>query len=143
MIKGFPVLLCGTTDAQKRFHPFSLSICSNETEEDFYFIFNAVKKAAKTIYNYEYKPNILIADAAPAIHNGFMAAFSYKSLDEFFRVMCWSHVERNCEDNLKSLEYRDIREEVLNDIKLIQLMPSTAAFNHAISLFFDKWGKND
>ena len=65
-------------------------------------MFNAIKKTAKALFNYDYNPDILIADASPAIHNGFMRAFELKSLDEFFRIMCRSHAERNCEENLRS-----------------------------------------
>ena len=89
------------------------------------------------LYQFEYKPNYLIADAAPAIHNGFMLAFDYKSLDEFIRVMCWSHFERNCEEKSNGIE-TITRDADLADIKLLQTMPSTSAFNHAVKLFFEK-----
>jgi hypothetical protein len=36
---GFPVLICGTTDARRRFHPFSVSISSSQSHEEFCFIF--------------------------------------------------------------------------------------------------------
>jgi hypothetical protein len=62
-----------------RFKEYPLTICSKETYEDFSFIFNAVKKAAKKFHSFEYRPNILIADAAPAITNGFKAAFDYEN----------------------------------------------------------------
>ena len=81
---------------------------------------------------------ILIADAAPAIHNGFMKAFEYNSIDEFKRVMCWSHVDRNCENQLKSTPV-EIRDSILDDIKAIQVMPSTEAYNCAVEMFFLKW----
>ena len=56
-------------------------------------MFRAIKNALFVHHDkFEYKPNCLIADAAPAIHNGFMAAFEYTRLDEFYRVMCWSLV---------------------------------------------------
>ena len=53
-----------------------------------------------------------------------MRAFELKSLDEFFRVMCWSHVERNCEENLRSYN-SEIREEILKDIRGIQAVSYT------------------
>ena len=52
-------------------------------------IFNAIKNAAKKIHSFEFRPNILIADAAPAITNGFKAAFDYENDEEFYRVTCW------------------------------------------------------
>jgi len=34
-------------------------------------MFEAVKKSAKEALDFDYEPKILIADNAPAIHNGF------------------------------------------------------------------------
>ena len=56
--------------------------------------------------------------------------------------MCWSHVERNCEENVRSYN-SEIKEEILKDIKGIQVMPSKCAFNHAIDLFFEKWESHE
>jgi hypothetical protein len=139
--KGFPVLICGTTDSKKKFHPYSLTICSKETHEDYAFIFNAIKNAAKKFHSFEYRPNILIADAAPAITNGFKAAFDYENDEEFYRVTCWAHVERKCEEKTNCLP-QPTRDELLLDIKNMQAMPSTSSFNKAVELFMVKWGDN-
>jgi hypothetical protein len=91
-------------------HEYSINICTTETDADFAFMFRAIINALFVHHDkFEYKPNCLIADAAPAIHNGFMAA--QVSLDEFCRVMCWSHVERNCEEWMRSIEH-ETREKI-------------------------------
>lgn len=77
-----------------------MSICTNQKEEDFFFSFLALKNAVKLIFNYDYKPSILIADAASAITNGFIKAFDYQSLADFTRVTCWAHVLREIDNNL-------------------------------------------
>ena len=100
-----------------------------------------MKKALKKFFDFDYKPDCLIADAAPAIHNGFKAAFEYNTLDEFLRVMCWSHVERNCEEKSNGIEQKT-RDEILNDIKSLQTMPSNESFDYVLSLFFNKWNGN-
>ncbi|CAF4975592.1 unnamed protein product, partial [Rotaria socialis] len=41
--QGFLVLIVGTTDLNKKFHPFGLAICSNEKTKDFEFIFNGIQ----------------------------------------------------------------------------------------------------
>lgn len=41
--QGFPVIQFGTTDREKHFHPFGLAITSNETHEDFRFVFDSLK----------------------------------------------------------------------------------------------------
>ncbi|CAF2821308.1 unnamed protein product [Rotaria sp. Silwood2] len=45
--QGFPVLVIGTTDFNKAFHPFGLAICSNEKTKDFEFIFKSSNWYAK------------------------------------------------------------------------------------------------
>jgi hypothetical protein len=36
---GHPILIVGTTDKDKSFHPFGVALCCNEKEEAFKFIF--------------------------------------------------------------------------------------------------------
>ncbi|CAF0885572.1 unnamed protein product [Brachionus calyciflorus] len=57
------------TDSHKTFHAFCLSICTNQ-KEDFEFAFSSVKKTVKSLFNFDYRPTALIADAAHAITNG-------------------------------------------------------------------------
>ena len=105
-MEGYPCLTVGTTDKNKSFHPFGLAIVFRETEEDFSFVFNAIKKSKLAIDSlnspgvppsFIYNPKRLIADSAPAIHNGFEKA--YGQLEK--RVNCWAHVIRNIDSVLK------------------------------------------
>ena len=70
--QGFPVLISGTTDLQRHFHPVSVSICSNEAVDDFTFIFSALKDSIGKIHNQIYQPTILIADGAEQITNALL-----------------------------------------------------------------------
>ena len=74
------MLLYGKTDSNKHFHPYSLKICTNETEAEVCFMLNGIKKVSKSLFDFEYRPNCLVANAALAIHNGSKLAFGYKSL---------------------------------------------------------------
>ena len=102
---------------------------------------HAIKKVSKSLFDFEYRPNCLVAYTAPAIHNGFKLAFGYKSLEEFKRVIFWSHCESNCEEKSNGIG-QQVRDSILSDIK-IQVMPNTESFNCAIKLFFDNWQQND
>ncbi len=56
--------------------------------------------------NSVYKPEVLIADAAAAITNGFCHAFGYDAsavVLEFVRIMCWAHVNINLDKKVKSV----------------------------------------
>ena len=72
---GFPVFLTGTTDLGRRFHPFSLSVCTNEDNEDFSLIFQTLKSSILRLFNIVYSPSILMADAAGCITIAFSAVF--------------------------------------------------------------------
>lgn len=58
--KRLPIFLTGTTDKRKKFHPFTLSICTRETSLDFEFIFRALMEALFKLYEYHYKPVALV-----------------------------------------------------------------------------------
>ena len=60
---GYPLLVVGTTDKARKFHPFGIALCSNEKSEAFSFIFKSIKECILTVYNYDYEPNVLVADA--------------------------------------------------------------------------------
>ena len=84
IFEEYPVFTVGNIDKDKHFHPFGLGIASNEEETDFGFIFSSVKNAAKKINNNIYMPEILIADDAGAITNGFRSNFDLKKVNNFF-----------------------------------------------------------
>ena len=67
--------MVGTTDLNKEYHPFGVMLTKIEKSRDYGFMFQCVKDLALKIYNHVYKPNILLADTAPAITNGFRRVF--------------------------------------------------------------------
>ena len=137
MYVGQPILLIGLTDSRKRFHALCVSICSNEKEADYAFIFEALKEGLKTLFNYDWKPDTLMADGAESITNGFMKAFGYTSTDQFTRLMCWPHVERNCTKNMPPrFEYAT---NMIADIQKLQFSHCKAVFNELYIKFDAKW----
>ena len=74
--QGYPVLMVGTTDKQRAFHPFGIALCINEQTNDFEFIFKSVQLAVDKLYNINYCPIILVADGSGAITNGFINVFN-------------------------------------------------------------------
>jgi len=47
--QGFPILIVGTTDADRHFHPFGLAICTNEEKQDFKFLFQSLVNGVEKI----------------------------------------------------------------------------------------------
>lgn len=62
--QGFPVLVVGTTDKAKRFHPFCMAISSSERKKDFVVLF---ERGVLTLYTFNIEPKALICDAAKSI----------------------------------------------------------------------------
>lgn len=87
---GFPVLLVGTTDLYRSFHIFGLAVCTNETETDFRFVFESLKKGLDENLNVKLAPKYLIADAAKSIQNAFMHVFGETTTI----ITCWFHVKK-------------------------------------------------
>jgi hypothetical protein len=141
---GFPVLVVGTTDKVKRFHPFGIGVTSTETCVDFAFIFNAIAKGVLALTGDTYRPQVLIADAAAAITNGFCAAYSYdaqRSVLEFVRIMCWAHVNINCDKKVKAVNDANFRKFLMQDICQMQLADNHEMFIKSFELFKKKWSE--
>jgi hypothetical protein len=102
--QGFPVLIVGTTDLNKAFHPFGLAICSNEKTKDFEFIFNSIQIVMGKINKDLFKPTALISDAADWIKNGFKNVFN----NGYNQIMCWAHMKRNVENRICHIDDKDI-----------------------------------
>lgn len=139
ILQGYPVLVVGTTDKQKHFHPFGAAISSNENTYSFTFIFQAIKKAAKDLINYEFNPTHLIADAAGAITLGFINTFG----SDFTRVMCWFHAIKCIDDHLHLISLNSARIQIREDICNLQLCISEPIFDKAYELFKIKWQKEE
>lgn len=88
---GYPLVVLGTVDRAKHFHPLVYACLSHERTLDYKSIFAIVKDAIKT-HSKDFEPEILIADGADAIRNAYYQIFVRAILD----VMCFAHVIRNC-----------------------------------------------
>lgn len=89
-----------------------------------------------------YRPDILIADGAESITNGFMAAFDYETANDFTRIMCWAHVHRKVEEKARPIPQK-YRQEIRDDVDDLQTMSTQELFDHAYSLFHVKWSRKN
>lgn len=126
--------MIGTTDYNKEYHPFGILITKTETEDDFEFMFRSIKDLVKAIYRVEYKPTILLADAAPAITNGFERVFELTK-----RVFCWFHVKKAIEKESNKIEDKETRSQIMNDIIQFHHYVQTDSFKTVAKLMLTKW----
>ena len=60
------VLIFGTTESDRKFHSFGLSVCNSENTSNYIFLFKSVKNSF---------PKVLISNASDSITNCFVAVF--------------------------------------------------------------------
>lgn len=88
----FPLIILGTVDRKKHFHPLDYACSSHETTQDYEFVFSSVKIAIEKHFpESQFNPKKLIADGADAIRNAFYNVFESAEID----IMCFAHVIRN------------------------------------------------
>lgn len=130
---GYPLIVMGTVDRRKVFHPLVYACTTHEKTQDYEFVFASVKESLKKHLNIDFEPEILIADGADSIRNAFYKVFGSARLD----VMCWAHVIRNvCKRPFSNKNNKPL---IVDDIKKIQLSPNQATFRMMSSLFCEKW----
>ena len=86
-----------------------------------------------------YDPNILVADGASAITNGFKNVFRDSN---FIRAMCWVHMLRNVEKRLNG-DFSIHKDAILKAINILYKSISTMHFKYASELFLAKWRAKD
>ena len=73
--QGYPLILVGTTDMDKKFHPYGMLLTKHEASQDFAFMFKSLVVKVKEIFEQDYDPDTLLADSSSAITNGFTIGF--------------------------------------------------------------------
>ena len=71
---NFPVMLLGTSDIARQFHPIAVCVCSQKTGDDYNFCFRVLKEMRPDL-QFEYS----MSDAASAIFNGASANYEVNS----------------------------------------------------------------
>lgn len=132
---GFPLIILGTVDRMKRFHPLIYACFSNETTQDYKFIFQSIKDGIATHYpNAEFAPKKLIADGADAIRNAYYDVYNdCAEID----IMCFAHVIRNVRK--RPFASKNSKSLIIDDIRKMQLAPHRKAFDLMVEMFKEKW----
>lgn len=137
--QGYPVQVTGFTEANKTFHPSAISVSSTENEADFTFIFNALKEGTITALNAEWKPEVIMCDAAKAISNAFRAVFGC----DIVELMRWFHAKCAMKDHVATLIPQNKQKECLEDINKLQLSSNPSVFQKASQLFIDTYQEHE
>lgn len=137
--QGFPLNIVGGFDAMQKFHMIALSLASNETTDNFQFLFDAVKNSVLKFHNKEMKPTFLMSDAAFQISNGCLAAFSNSI--PLTILMCFFHVAKAIE--AYKFQKHSNKELIKSQIKVLQLCSNPTVFCHVVELFLTEWSASE
>lgn len=132
---GFPLVVLGTVDREKKFHPLVYACMSHETTEDYTFVFETMKNVIENLFEESFEPEKLIADGAMPIRNAFFNVYESAKMD----VMCFAHVIRNIRK--RPFTMQNNKALVLDDIRKIQSAPNRGTFEKMSKLFCEKWEK--
>lgn len=130
---GFPLIILGTVDRAKKFHPLVYACSTNETTNDYTFIFESIQTAIEVLYESSFEPTTIIADEAHSIRNAFFNVFTSADLG----IMCFPHVIRNIRK--RQFKVKNNKQLILDDIRKIQKSPNRAMFEMMCDLFCQKW----
>lgn len=135
--QGFPVLIVGTTDKERKFHPICLGVCSSERQDDFQILFTGLKESVFSIYSHSLQPSVLVCDAAKSIQNAFRQVFGAEPI---IVRMCWAHAKKNMQTKVEQIiSDKKAQKSILQDIDALQSVTSSEAFGVASQLFLRKW----
>lgn len=132
--QGYPVLIVGTTDKQRKFHALCLAVSTTEQKDDFQLVFRSMKYKIQSLFSRPFKPTILVADAAKSIQNAFIEEFE----DTTVR-MCWAHAKRKIQSRIESDVKRSIQKQMLADVDTLHSVTNRDIFNTASELFLQKY----
>lgn len=132
--QGYPVLVLGTCDQAKQFHPITFMLAQGETEEDYTYLLRKTRFVLQNISDCSVQPDAVIADGAAVITNAVTNVFG----DTVGRGMCWAHCIRKVDERLRSVSSPH-KEALREDICFLQLSSSTEVFNKTTQMFFGKW----
>ncbi|XP_055307521.1 uncharacterized protein LOC129571717 [Sitodiplosis mosellana] len=130
---GFPLIILGTVDRAKKFHPLAYACTTSETADDYEFVFESIKTAVEVYFEAKFEPTTIIADGAHAIRNAFFKVFPSADLG----IMCFPHVIRNIRK--RHFKVKSNKQLILDDIRKIQKAPNRSMFEMMCELFCEKW----
>lgn len=114
-----PVQVAGFSDCNSKFHPTLMAISADETTWTY----------DKIIASLNFRePKVILADGAPQITKAVRENTSAA------RATCWAHVIRAIDRQLLKIKEEIVKEQLRNDIMVLQLSPNQIVFDNGKNL---------
>lgn len=128
-----PLITVGMIDRMKHLHVTEIVVTSNERTSEYKFAFEAIRMGVERETNQIFKPDVIVTDHAAAIRNGFFATFGPSD-----NVICSVHMFRKLRER-SGYSSKENKQKIINDVYVLHSSPNSKTFDHAVSLFLDKW----
>lgn len=137
IVQGYPILVVGIIDCERRFHLCGIAITSSESSSDFKFLFESLQEGVIKVANDDVNPDVLVADAAVPISNGFAEAFDRLKK----RAHSFTHMMANVQK--PPFVGPANKEAFLIDARSLQLSHDQAVFDAGFKVLEAKWAKDE
>ncbi|CAF1063645.1 unnamed protein product [Didymodactylos carnosus] len=132
-----PMLVFGSTDANRHFKPFGIALVSHDENAKCYNqLFTSINALAVQEFNHPCSIDHLMADGALGITCAQQTVFPQSR-----RMMCWFHMIQKCRLH-RNLVTKEQWVSIDADLHAIQLSFSDDVFNRGITLLIQKWSAN-
>ena len=125
---GYPVIIIGTQDLDRKFRLIALAVSKHEREQDFKFMFSSLKSSLQQIFHYDWEIDYLMADGSQQIYKAARSIFG----EDYVHGMCFVHVLRNLEKKIASYVKKEQRKELKDDIKFLENLAEKDAFDASL-----------
>ncbi|CAF3716596.1 unnamed protein product [Rotaria socialis] len=131
---NLPLLVFGSTDANRHFKPFGIALISHDENAECYKqLFNSINTLAIQEFNHPCLINQLMGDGAQAITTAQELLFP-----SCRRLMCWRHMIQKCRSH-RNLATKEDWIIIDMDIHVLHLAFTDDIFNLGLKLLLQKW----
>ena len=141
---GYPVLRCGTIDANHSYHDGAICVSRHEDEAAFKLMLTSIRDALFLFFHFVMRPLSSVPDKARAIYNAISDLFPHA--DDYAGVViaiCYFHNKQAIETNKSKFSSDDRRQAFEADVEKLHALTSTAVFQKAMDLFQYKWSRKE
>lgn len=132
LILGFPVVLFVLSDSGGRSHPFSMSVTSHESVDDYVQIIKALQLHCEK-QGVELKPSFIMRDASDALTRAIEQCFP-----NTLQLMCFFHLTQCIKRKTKCLKL-DMAQKLKKEIKYLSLSDSREKFKSKLENQIREW----
>jgi hypothetical protein len=125
----------GSTDKDKKFHPFCLGVATSEEKDDFKMLFDALKTNISSVFSCSLQPDVVVCDASKAIQNAFVKIFGA----EVTVRMRWAHAKRKIQARVEQVTRKEVQKQLFDDVDSLQAATDPEIFSLAAKAFLLKW----